>query len=65
MSREEKEINNYLVKMDWSAFPFVEYFLLEKFPKWEDWKLYYLDVVDLLQMSEDQAMASTLGVLRG
>ena len=51
--------------MDWSAFPFVEYFPSERFPKWEDWKLYYLDVVDVLQMGEDQAMSSMLGLLRG
>ena len=51
--------------MDWSAFPFVEYFSSEKFPKWEDWKLYYLDIADVLQMSEDLAMSSMLGLLRG
>ena len=51
--------------MDWSAFPFVEYFLSERFPKWEDWKMYYLDVVDVLQMSEDLAISSMLGLLRG
>ena len=51
--------------MDWSAFPFVEYFPSERFPKWEEWKLYYLDVVDVLQMSEDLAMSSMLGLLRG
>ena len=51
--------------MDWSAFPFVEYFPSERFPKWEDWKLYYLDVVDVLQMGEDLAMSSMLGLLRG
>ena len=51
--------------MDWSAFPFVEYFPSEKFPNWEDWKLYYLDVEDVLQMSEDLDMSSMLGLLRG
>ena len=50
--------------MDWSAFPFVEYFLSERFPKWEDLRMYYLDVVVVLQMSEDQAMASMLCLLR-
>ena len=63
--RGEKENHNCLVNMDLSAFPFVEYFPSERFPKWEDWKLYYLDVVDVLQMSEDQAMSSMLGLLRG
>ena len=51
--------------MDWSVFPFVEYFPSERFPNWEDWKLYYLDVVDVLQMIEDLAMSSMLGLLRG
>ena len=51
--------------MDWSVFPLVEYFPSERFPNWEDWKLYYLDVVDVLQMSEDLAMSSMLGLLRG
>ena len=51
--------------MDWSAFPFVEFFPSERFPKWEDWKLYYLDVVDVLQMSEDLAMSSMLDLFRG
>ena len=51
--------------MDWSAFPFVECFPSERFSKWKDWKMYYLDVVDVLQMSEDQAMLSMLGLLRG
>ena len=51
--------------MDWSAFPFVEFFPSERFPKREEWKLYYLDVVDLLQMSEDLAISSMLGLLRG
>ena len=51
--------------MDWSVFPFVENFPSERFPKWEDWKLYYLDVVDVLQMSEDLALSSMLGLLRG
>ena len=63
--RGEKEKHHYLVNMDWSAFPFVVYFPSERFPKWEDWKLYYLDVVDVLQMSEDLAMSSMLGLLRG
>ena len=51
--------------MDWRAFPFVKYFPSERFPKWEDWKLDYLDVVNVLQMSEDLAMSSMLGLLRG
>ena len=51
--------------MDWIAFPFVEYFPSERFSKWEDWKLYYLDAVEVLQMSEDQAMGSMLYLLRG
>ena len=51
--------------MDWSAFPFVEYFPSERFPKWEEWKLYYLDVVDVSQMSDDLAILSMLGLLRG
>ena len=51
--------------MDWSAFPFVEYFASERFPNWDDWRVYYLDVVDVLQMSEDQAFASRLCLLRG
>ena len=51
--------------MDWSAFPFVEYFPSERFPKWEERNLYYLDVVDVLQISEDLAISSMLGLLRG
>ena len=51
--------------MDWSAFPFLEYFPSERFTKWEDWKLYYLDVREVLQMNEDQAMASVLCLLSG
>ena len=51
--------------MDWSAFHFVEYFSSERFPKWEDWKIEYLDVVDALQMSEDQSMLSMLGLFKG
>ena len=51
--------------MDWSAFPFVEVFPSEKFPDWEDLRIYYLDVVDVLQMIDDQAMLSMLSQLRG
>ena len=51
--------------MDWSAVPFVEYFPSETIPKREDWKVHYIDVVDVLQMNEDQAMASVLCLLRG
>ena len=51
--------------MDWSAFPFVEYFQSGRFPKWVVWRMYYLDGVDVLQMNEDQVMSSLLVLLRG
>ena len=51
--------------MDWSAFPFVEFFPSEGFPNWEDWRMCYIDVVEVIQMSGDPAMASMLCLLRG
>ena len=47
----KKEIHHYLVDrvlIDWSPFPFVEYFPSERFPNCEDVRMYYLDVVDVL-----------------
>ena len=36
-----------------------------KFSKWENLKMYYFDVVDVLQMLEDQSIASMFCLLRG
>ena len=36
-----------------------------KFSMWENLKMYYFDVVDVLQMLEDQSIASMFCLLRG